>query len=53
MAAESKGFFCAKTIAVETSVRMSQRRIHDDCNPTQSLGCKAGTGSSFAARFAP
>jgi hypothetical protein len=32
MAAKSKGFFCAKTIAVEASVRMSQRRIHDDCN---------------------
>ncbi len=36
MAAKSKGFFCAKTIASEASVRMSQRRIHDDCNAPPS-----------------
>jgi hypothetical protein len=40
MAAESKGFFCAKTIADEASVsvKMSQRRIHDDCNAAPGGG---------------
>jgi hypothetical protein len=43
MAAKSKGFFCAKTIAVEASVRMSQRRIHDDCNaPPGAWAAKPG-----------
>jgi hypothetical protein len=38
MAAKSKGFFWAKTIAVEASVRMSQRRIHDDCSAALGAG---------------
>jgi hypothetical protein len=38
MAEESKGFFCAKRIAVEASVRINQRRIHDDCNAAPGAG---------------
>src|SRR5271157_4265164 len=54
MAAKSKGFFCAKTIAVEASVRMSQRRIHDDCSaprlycyPSHSSRAATNCGAGF------
>jgi hypothetical protein len=51
MAAKSKGFFCAKTIAIEASVRINQRRIHDDCNARGAAN--PGCSRLFSRRLPP